>query len=207
MYGITVNDEGRRFYDEGESRKAYTYAKGGWEVLRQPRARAYQLFDRKGLALLNPAYATGTRIEASSLDELAHALGLDPAALVATVEEFNAATDPAKPFNPGILDGKSTRGVTPPKSNWAVPLDEPPFAAYRITAGITFTFGGLRISPDAEVLRDDGMAIPGLYASGDIIGLFHRNYPSGSGQTRNAVFSRIAGRRAATLVAGSHAQR
>lgn len=203
MYGITVNERAERFYDEGESRKAYTYAKSGWKVLEQPGARAFQLFDRPGIELLNPAYATAKPVQADSIRALAEALGLDVDVLEATVGEFNAATDSSVEFNPGVLDGKATAGLTPPKSNWAVPLDEPPFAAYRITAGITFTFGGLRISPHAEVLSRDGTAMRGLYASGDIVGLFHRNYPSGSGQTRNAVFSRIAGRMAAGLAIAS----
>jgi tricarballylate dehydrogenase len=203
MYGITVNELALRFYDEGESRKAYTYAKSGWKVLEQPGARAFQLFDRNGIELLNPAYATGTPVRADSIRELALALGLDADVLGATVDAYNAATDPSLPFNPGVLDGKATVGLNPPKSNWALPLDQPPFAAYPITAGITFTFGGLRISSNAEVLSRNGTPIRGLYASGDIVGLFHRNYPSGSGQTRNAVFSRIAGRMAAGMAIAS----
>jgi tricarballylate dehydrogenase len=203
MYGITVNANAERFYDEGESHKAYTYAKTGWRVLRQPGARAYQLFDRKGVALLNPAYQHATPVTADSIRELAEALRLDAEVLEATVRRYNAATQSSLSFNAGVLDGKSTTGLEPPKSNWAVPLDEPPYSAYRVTAGITFTFGGVMISERAEVVSHRGTPIRGLYASGDIVGLFHHNYPSGSGQTRNAVFSRIAGREAAGLAASS----
>jgi tricarballylate dehydrogenase len=95
------------------------------------------------------------------------------------------------------LDGKCTDGIAPKKSNWAITIDTPPFVAYAITGGVTFTFGGLQINESAQVLNTSGNPIRGLYASGDIVGLFFHNYPSCTGQTRNVVFSRLAGRHAA----------
>jgi len=101
--------------------------------------------------------------------------------------------DPSKP------DGKCTQGITPKKSNWAEPLVRGPFRAYPITTGITFTFGGLAVDQGMQVLNTSNQPIRGLYASGDVVGLFFHNYPSCTGQTRNAVFSYLAGRNAAAL--------
>ena len=101
------------------------------------------------------------------------------------------------PFDATKVDGKCTIGISPKKSNWAARIDTPPFQAYSVTGGITFTFGGLQIDQDAQVLNTSGNPIKGLYASGDIVGLFFHNYPSCTGQTRNAVFSRLAGRHSA----------
>jgi tricarballylate dehydrogenase len=197
-YGITVNRQAKRFFDEGEAHSWYTYAKTGWAVLRQPGAVAYQLFDQGGLQWLRRyAYDHAVPTEASSLGLLATALDLDPIQLEATVAEFNHSIADDRPFDPARADGRSTRGLEPPKSNWSLAIERAPFRAYGVTAGITFTFGGLAINRHAEVLGPTGDPIPGLFASGDAIGLFHGNYPAGAGQIRNAVFSRIAGRRAA----------
>ena len=117
-----------------------------------------------------------------------------------TVETFNAACrDATSRSMPAKLDGKCTVGITPKKSNWAMPIDTPPFRAYPITGGITFTFGGLEINTKAQVLNTSQRADQGLFASGDIVGLFFHNYPSCTGQTRNAVFSRLAGRDAGAM--------
>ena len=116
--------------------------------------------------------------------------------LVHTVEEFNRAVCDDKPFFPGKLDGRATRGLAVPKSNWAIRIDEPPFRAYPVTGGITFTFGGVEIDRHAQVMSTMDQPVKGLFASGDIVGLFFHNYPSFTGQTRNAVFSRLAGRAA-----------
>jgi tricarballylate dehydrogenase len=101
-------------------------------------------------------------------------------------------------FNPAILDGKATRGLTPPKSNWALPLDAPPYLGYAVTCGITFTFGGLRVDTRARVLDTEDRVIPGLYAAGELLGgLFYHNYPGGAGLMAGAVFGRLAGESAA----------
>lgn len=113
--------------------------------------------------------------------------------------EFNDAVADEVPFDASRLDGKRTRGITPPKSNWAQKIDAAPYRAYPVSGGITFTFGGLAINTEAEVLNTSDQPIRGLYASGDIIGLFYHNYPSCTGQTRNLVFSRKAGANAAAL--------
>jgi tricarballylate dehydrogenase len=197
--GIIVNVLGRRFVDEGADFRNYTYVKYGKEVIQQPRRAAFQIFDQKVVHLLREEYRIRevTKAEAPTLEELAQKLEIDVDGFVRTVREYNAAIQPG-PYNPAVLDGKSTRGITPPKSNWALPIDTPPYLGYAVTTGITFTFGGLRITPNAEVIDCELRVIPGLYACGELVGgLFYTNYPGGTGLMAGAVIGRIAGRTAA----------
>ena len=203
MFGITVNTFGVRFFDEGEAEHSYTYAKTGWAVLGQPGGVAYQIFGQKGLQfLIANRYVHAQPTEAGTIAELAAKLGLEPTVLQHTVEEFNKAVQEGTPFDATKPDGRSTMGIHPKKSNWAMKIDKPPFRAYPVTCGITFTFGGVQINTRGEVLNTGGKPIHGLYASGDIMGLFFHNYPSCSGQTRNLVFGMIAGRSAAGAMQG-----
>ncbi len=197
--GLIVNLRGERFVDEGADFRNYTYARYGREILRQPERAAFQIFDQKVVGLLREEYRIRevTKAEADTLGELARKLEIDPAGLERTVSAFNAAVQPGT-FNPGILDGKRTLGVTPPKSNWALPLDAPPYVGYAVTCGITFTFGGLRVDARARVLDTEDRPIPGLYAAGELVGgLFYHNYPGGSGLMAGSVFGRLAGESAA----------
>ena len=194
-FGIIVNADGRRFVDEGADFRNYTYAKYGREILRQPQMMAVQVFDQKTLHLLRDEYHIPqvTVAEAETLEELAEMLSIDAAAFAQTVAEYNAACVPGE-YNPTVLDGVHTEGVTPPKSNWALPIDTPPYVGYAVTCGITFTFGGLKINRDGQVLDTQDMPIPGLYAAGELVGgLFYHNYPGGAGLMAGAVFGRIAG--------------
>lgn len=196
-FGITVNSLGQRFFDEGEAHHSYTYAKTGWAVLSQPGAVAYQIYDQKCVPLLNKRYHEFSRpIEAETIAALAAKIGIEPAVLTHTVEEFNSAVREDVPFDATKLDGRCTVGLVPKKSNWSVRIEQPPFWAYAVTGGITFTFGGLQVDHNAQVLNTSGDPIRGLFASGDIVGLFFHNYPSCTGQTRNVVFSRLAARHA-----------
>ncbi|HWM11970.1 MAG TPA: FAD-dependent tricarballylate dehydrogenase TcuA [Solirubrobacteraceae bacterium] len=201
--GIVVNADGDRFLDEGADFRNYTYAKYGAEVLRQPQGIAHQLFDARTVGMLRTIdyEAPGaTRVDADTIGELAEALGIDPARLERTVREFNAAVRPGA-FDPSIKDGRRTEGIDPPKSNWAVPLDAPPYTAFPVTCGITFTFGGLRVDDRARVLDEAGAPMPGLFAAGELVGgLFFHNYPGGSGLTAGTVYGRRAGYAAADLV-------
>lgn len=197
-FGIVVNKLGRRFVDEGADFRNFTYARYGKEILRQPDRVAFQLFDSRVRHLLRDEYriAQVTKAEADSLEELAHTLEIAAEPLARTVAEFNAATS-AAPFDPTRLDGKGTSGIDPPKSNWAQPLDKPPYLGFAVTCGITFTFGGLQIDTDARVIDTDGEPIPRLFAAGELVGgLFYHNYPGGCGLTAGAVFGRVAGRSA-----------
>jgi tricarballylate dehydrogenase len=198
-FGIVVNRRGERFLDEGADFRNYTYARYGAAILEQPEHVAFQIFDAKAQALLRDEYLRPgtTCLEASSPEELAKRLGIDVARFCATLRTFNAAVGPER-FDPTRLDGKATRGLDPPKSNWAQTLDTPPFQAYPSACGITFTFGGLQVDADARVLREDASAIAGLFGAGEIVGgLFHGNYPGGAGLSAGAVFGRLAGRSAA----------
>jgi len=196
-YGVMLNRLGLRFVDEGEDQALFTYAKFGGAILNQPGGVAYQIFDHKVAALLEPRYATSEPIVAQRLDELVRKLELDHEAALRTLNEFNRAAGCGS-FNPSIPDGMATRGISPPKSNWAQKLDTPPFSAYQVTGGITFSFGGLKIDQRAQVLSTAWTPIPGLYACGEMVGgLFHNNYPGGSGLMSGAVFGRIAGANAA----------
>jgi len=199
-HGITVNSLGQRFFDEGETFHSYTYAKTGRAVRGQPGNIAYQIYDQKGIAMFRHADDFAATFEESgSISELAGKVGLNPEILVDTVAQYNAAVADDVPFDASKLDGKCTSGITPPKSNWAEKINEEPYRAYPVSGGITFTFGGLAVNTDSEVLNTSNQPIRGLYASGDIIGLFYHNYPSCTGQTRNLVFSRKAGINAAAL--------
>lgn len=197
-YGVLVNVRGRRFFDEGEDFQFYTYAKLGGIILGQPQGIAYQVFDAKVTSLLEGRYKTGTPIVADSLKELVDRLPLERAACLRTLDDYNAAAGSDRRFDPTALDGLAAAGLEPPKSNWAQRLDAPPFAAYPVTGGITFTFGGVRVNARAQVMNTSWEPIPGLYACGEMVGgLFHVNYPGGSGLMSGAVFGRIAGAHAA----------
>jgi tricarballylate dehydrogenase len=200
-YGLMINRKGRRFVDEGEDQNLYTYAKFGRAILAEPGAKAYQLFDSKVLHLLEPRYSTSQPIVADTVKELLAKLDIDDhERALKSVEEFNAAARANKPFDPTRKDGLSTRGLTPEKTNWAVRLDTPPYCAYSVTGGITFTFGGLKINERAQVIGTDWRPLPGLFACGEMVGgLFYDNYPAGTGLVSGATFGRIAGRHAALL--------
>jgi tricarballylate dehydrogenase len=200
-WGVVFNIDGKRFIDEGVDFRNYTYAMYGRRVLEQPNQVAWQVFDGKVEHLLRDEYRIkqATRVSADSIPELAAKLeGIDVQQFVKTVEEYNAAVDQSVPFDPNVKDGRAARGLPVPKSNWANTLDTPPFHAFAVTCGITYTFGGLRITPDARVLDTGLDPVPGLYAAGELTGgLFHFNYPGGSGLTNGSVFGRIAGANAA----------
>ncbi len=202
IFGLLINSEGRRFVDEGWDFHSFTYAKYGGEVLKQPGQFAWQVFDSKVSKLLRSEYRIRfmTKVSANTLEELAPILeGVNAEGFLKTVREYNAAVRKDVPFDHTVKDGKSTVGIEPPKSNWAQPLDTPPFDAYATTCGITFTFGGLRIDRETgQVLNVHFHKIPGLYCAGEMVGgLFYFNYPSGTGLVSGAVFGRIAGRGAA----------
>ena len=171
-----------------------TYAKTGAAIRAQPGAQAVQVFDQRTLAYLQPRYSTQEPVVADTIRELAEKLGIPASPLEATIDGYNAgAPTDNSAFDPNIEDGVGTTGVEPPKSNWALPLDAPPFVAYPVTAGITFTYGGLRIDLDARVLDNEGRPMPGLFATGEITGgFFYDNYPGGAGLMRGAVFGRRA---------------
>jgi tricarballylate dehydrogenase len=204
-FGILVNNDGKRFLDEGADFRNYTYAKYGREMLKQPGQMAWQVFDAKIELRDEYRIPQVSKVSANSLEELAKALdGMNVADFLKTINEYNAAVDTSVPFNPNVLDGRRTVGLDIDKTNWANTIDTPPFEAYMVGCGITFTFGGLRINTGAEVLNHDASPIPGLFACGEIVGgLFYFNYPGGAGLTAGSVFGRIAGQNAAQFSSGN----
>jgi tricarballylate dehydrogenase len=195
-FGIMVNRLGRRFVDEGADFRNFTYAKYGAKVIAQPGQVAWQVFDATMDPYLRSEYRGRTsRVTGDSLESLAKRMeGIDQTAFVRTVLEYNDAVENAAAFNPTVLDGVRTRGLEIDKTNWALPFVKPPFQAYPVTCGITFSYGGLKINTDAEVIGQDGSPIPGLFAAGELAGGIHYyNYAGGSGLTAGALFGRRAG--------------
>ncbi len=199
-FGLIVNVEGNRFVDEGADLRNFTYAKYGKEILNQPQRVAFQIFDQKTKHLLRDEYfiSQASVVESNDISELASGLGIDPDSLESTISEFNSSVQDGD-YNPTKLDGKSTKGITPPKSNWALEIDNPPYMGYAVTCGITFTFGGLKINSRAQVLDTENQVIPGLFAAGELTGgIFYNNYPGGAGLMAGSVYGKIAGDEAAS---------
>lgn len=200
-WGIIVNANGERFVDEGADFRNFTYAKYGRQILAQPGQSAWQVFDSKIIPMLRDEYRIKqvSKVRANTLEELVAKMdGVDPAGFLRTVEEFNEAVATEVPYDPNVKDGRRTRGLAVPKTNWANPLDEPPFEAYAVTCGITFTFGGVRIDEHGRVIGTGGTPVGNLYSCGEMAaGIFYFNYPGGSGLTAGSVFGRRAGQAAA----------
>jgi tricarballylate dehydrogenase len=205
-WGVYINALGRRFVDEGADFRNYTYAKYGRVILGQPGQFAWQIFDAKVKAQLRDEYKIKqvTKVVAGTLEELCARLeDTDGKAALEELKQYNAAVQTQIPFNPNVKDGRCTKGLAINKSNWANTLDTGPFEAYAVTCGITFSFGGLKINTEAQVMSSDGQPIPGLYAAGELVGgIFWFNYPGGTGLTNGSVFGRIAGAGAARAAAG-----
>ena len=204
-WGVVVNADGNRFLDEGADFRNYTYAMYGRRVLEQPSQVAWQVFDAKVAHLLRDEYRIRqvTRYTADTLTGLAEKMdGINPDAFLHTMREYNAAVDTSVPFDPNVKDGRAARGLAVPKSNWANTIDTPPFQAFAVTCGVTFTFGGVRVDTSSRVLDTEFQPIPGLFAAGEMAaGIFYFNYPGGTGLTSGAVFGRIAGAAAAAPAA------
>jgi tricarballylate dehydrogenase len=200
-FSIMVNMLGKRFLDEGADFRNYTYARYGREILQQPEQFAWQIFDAQTSHLLRDEYRIRqvTRVKADTLEDLVARMELaDPAECLKTIHDYNRAVQVDVPFNPNVRDGRGATGLAVPRSNWANRIDTAPFEAYAVTCGITFTFGGLRITPEGQVIDTDHRPIPGLYAAGEIVGgIFYFNYPGGAGLTSGSVFGRRSGTAAA----------
>ena len=196
VFGIVVNKHGQRFYDEGEDIWPKRYAIWGRLVAAQPDQIAYIIFDASSLTLFMPSLYPP--IAAGTIPDLAHELGLDPGALQATVDGFNAAVQPGT-FDDKILDDCRTEGLSPPKTHWARRIEAAPFYAYPVRPGITFTYLGTRVNKEARMLMADGRPSANMFAAGEIMAgnVLGEGYAAGIGMTIGAVFGRIAGREAA----------
>ena len=195
-FGIVLNRDAARFYDEGEDFWPKRYAIWGRLVAGQPDQIAYALLDSVGVARFMPSVFTP--ICDDSIEGLAEQLGLDPARARTAVDEFNAAC-PDGPIDQSVLDGKATSGLTPEKTNWAAPIEKPPFYGFPLRPGITFTYMGVEVNDSAQILMQDGRPSANLFAAGEIMAgnVLGQGYLAGIGMTIGAVFGRIAGATAA----------
>ena len=198
-FSVVLNKEARRFYDEGEDTWPKRYAIWGRLVAAQPDQVAFSLIDAKSRGLFMPTVFPPE--QADSIEELAVKLGLDPVQTVATVAEFNAACRPGS-FHPTERDGLATEGLEIAKTNWARPLDTPPYYGYQLRTGVTFTYLGLKVDARAQVHTPEH-PIDNLWAAGEIMAgsILGQGYLAGFGMTIGTVFGRIAGKEAAAHVA------
>ena len=196
-FSVVVNRDGERFYDEGEDVWPKRYAIWGRLIAQQPGQIAYSVCDAKAFPLFMPSVFPA--IKADSLEELATRMKLDPTRLRQTIDAFNKAVKPGQVFDNLKLDGNATRGLTPNKTNWARPVDKPPFYGYPLRPGITFTYLGVRVNEKAQVLMENGQTAGNLFASGEIMSgnILGKGYLAGFGMTIGTVFGRIAGQEAA----------
>src|ERR1700684_1637150 len=196
VFGIVVNRDAQRFYDEGEDIWPIRYAIWGRLVAAQPGQIAYILFDASSRNSFMPTLFPP--IESDSIADLASRLELDPGALEKTVSGFNAAVRPGT-FDHTILDDCRTEGLTPPKTHWARRIETPPFYAYPVRPGITFTYLGTRVNKQARMLMKGGKPAANMFAAGEIMAGkgVGEGYAAGMGMTIGSVFGRIAGREAA----------
>jgi tricarballylate dehydrogenase len=201
IFGMVVNREARRFYDEGEDFWPKRYAIWGRLVAQQPGQIAWSIIDSKAIGSFMPSVYPP--IQADTIAGLAEKLELDPAALEETVAEFNAAVRPGK-YDPDILDDCPTEGLEPPKSHWARRLDTPPYFAYPLRPGITFTYLGVRVDEEARIVMAGGRPSANMFAAGEIMAgnVLGRGYLAGFGMTIGTVFGRVAGREAARRARG-----
>jgi len=195
-FSIVVNTNAERFYDEGEDVWPKRYAIWGRLVADQPDQVGYALIDAKSFELFMPSVFPP--IKADTVQDLAEKMGLPPEKLRATVEEFNAACGDGAGFHPTELDGVSTTGLNPPKTNWARPISEPPFYGYSLRTGVTFTYLGLKVDDRAQCSIGN-QRVTNLWAAGETMAgsILGQGYLAGFGMTIGTVFGRIAGREAA----------
>ena len=195
-FGLVVNKEVKRFYDEGEDFWPKRYAIWGKLIAEQPGQIAYSIVDANALPRFMPSVFPP--VAAGSIAELATAMEIDPRALVAVVEEFNRSVRVGR-FDPGSLDDCRTEGLTPPKSHWARAIDTPPYYGYPLRPGITFTYLGVAVDEQARVIMQNDQPAKNIFAAGEVMAgnILGRGYLAGFGLTIGSVFGRIAGGEAA----------
>jgi tricarballylate dehydrogenase len=196
VFGVVVNKNAQRFYDEGEDFWPKRYAIWGRLVADQPDQIAYIVFDARSLEMFMPS--PYPPIKADSIAELADKLGLPQDAFVETINTFNGSVREGT-FDHTVLDDCRTEGLDPPKSHWARRIDQAPFYAYPVRPGITFTYLGTRVDSDARMQLADGGGAENLFAAGEIMAgnVLGRGYAAGIGMTIGSVFGQIAGTKAA----------
>ena len=196
VFGVVVNRDGNRFYDEGEETWPKRYAIWGRLIAQQADQIAYSIVDAKSIHMFMPSIFPA--VQAATIGELAGKLKLDPTAVEKTVAEFNAAVQPGT-FDHTVLDDCATSGLAIPKSHWARKIDKPPYYAYPLRPGITFTYLGVRVNEESRMVLADGKLAANMFAAGEIMAgnVLGKGYLAGIGMTIGAVFGRLAGEGAA----------
>ncbi|MBZ1350207.1 FAD-binding protein [Alcaligenaceae bacterium LF4-65] len=195
-YGILVNKSGKRFVNEAPGTVDAWYERITRRIYEQDEGIAYVILDQRIKDI--PNYRLAIRsdqpaIEADSIEALAVKLGIDPDTLAQTLDDYNAACPAVvNHYDPLKLDGVATTGLQPPKSNWSLPIDRGPFMAYPIISANVFTFGGLKVNPNGQVVDTDGYPMPNLYAAGEVIGMYYTNYAGATSVLKGLVFGRLA---------------
>jgi tricarballylate dehydrogenase len=195
-YGILVNKSGKRFVNEAPGTVDAWYERITRRIYEQDEGIAYVILDQRIKDI--PNYRLAIRsdqpaIEADSIEALAVKLGIDPDTLAQTLDDYNAACPAVvNHYDPLKLDGVATTDLQPPKSNWSLPIDRGPFMAYPIISANVFTFGGLKVNPNGQVLDTDGYPMPNLYAAGEVIGMYYTNYAGATSVLKGLVFGRLA---------------
>ncbi len=204
VYGILVNVNGERFIDEGMDEISGSFEYMSRATFRQPEHKAFVIFDRRAISIPTMAKDIKTSIppyEAQSVKALAELIGVDPERLGRTVSTFNAAIQPGE-FDPSKLDGKHTRGIDPPKSNWAVEINTPPFYSFPVQGTVQFTWGGVASDPKARVCAPNGVVIPGLYSAGEMVGMYYHHFTPGTAVLSALTYGRIAGYESVAWIVG-----
>lgn len=206
-YGILVNKQGMRFTDEAPGTVDAYYERVTRKIYEQTDGIAYVILDERVKDIPNYRLAIRTDqppVTGATLEELAQQLNVPADTLIATVQTYNkSCTDTAK-YNPLALDGVATSGLTPPKSNWALPLDKGPYMAYPIISANVFTFGGLKVNESGQVLNNDGDPITSLYAAGETVGMYYTNYTGATSVLKGLVFGRLSAQHIAQKKSGAH---
>ncbi|BFZ65353.1 hypothetical protein YB2330_006519 [Saitoella coloradoensis] len=207
-YGIVVNRDCSRFYDEGCSRLFESFELIAYDIWRYQNQEAYFVCDSVTMDRMRESWVYSTTDldpeRGETVEELARKLGINEERLRRTVEEYNKACPEgaADEFTPNSLDGKATKGIIPPKSNWALPIAKAPFYGYPLKTNLTFTYGGIKVDLDARVLSTNNVVIPGLWSAGEITGFFYHEYPPASSVLRSLTFGRLAGQNIANSIKG-----
>jgi tricarballylate dehydrogenase len=202
-YGILINAQGRRFVDEAPGPIDASYERTTRIIAEQKMGMAFCVLDDKINAIENWQRTVRSDQPPETLPDvkaLGRKLGFDGDAAQRTIAEYNQACPATGVFNPGTLDGLRTVGLSPAKSNYAVPVDTPPFHVYPIISSNTFTFGGLKVNANSQVVNNDGDPLPGLYAAGETAGMYYGDYPGATSVLRGAVFGKRAGEHAGQTV-------
>lgn len=196
-FGVVLNRDGVRFYDEGEGLWPKRYAEWGQLIAAQPDQIAFSIFDAKSRGLFIPPLYPPIRND--SLAGLCCELGLEDTPALQTIDVFNHAVDDSRPFDASKLDGRRATDLQPPRTNWARTIEDPPFFAYPLRPGLTFTYAGVAVDESARVLREDGTSFANVFAAGETMAgnILTHGYLAGVGLTIGSVFGRIAGREAA----------